>query len=59
MCWNASSSLSIIRFRDVESRSSSSPVRITGKRSLKLVDVIPSALFVISSTGARDRLISQ
>jgi len=59
MCSNALSSLSIMRFRDIESRSNSSPDRITGRRSLKFVEVIPSALLVISSTGSRDRLISQ
>ena len=48
-----------MRFRDMESRSNSSPDRITGRRSLRFDDVIPSALFVISSTGCNDRLISQ
>src|ERR1700680_258941 len=59
MCSKAASSLSIMRFRDIERRSNSSPDRITGRRSLKFGEVIPSALFVISSTGCRDRLMSQ
>jgi len=42
----------------VESASSSSPVLASGNRSLRLREVICSAVRVISPTGARARLIN-
>ena len=45
-------------FRTFASSSSSSSLRVTGSRSLRLVAVISEAFFVIAETGCRERVVT-